>query len=87
MQLTDFTPYGAVKASPKGKQVVTHPIQKVLRKYGILTSAKRVKPDYYIVGSKRGGTTSLSKWLVSHPQVASMFPIAEKRKGTYWVCH
>jgi hypothetical protein len=44
------------------------------RGYGVATARWRVPPDFLIVGTKRGGTTSLWNWLDGHPQVLSMFP-------------
>jgi hypothetical protein len=38
--------------------------------YARLTSSARVLPDYLIIGTQRGGTTSLYKYLVRHPQHA-----------------
>ncbi len=43
-----------------------------------------VRPDYLIIGTKRGGSTSLARWLVEHPDVAPLFPSREGRKGTYY---
>ncbi len=36
---------------------------------GLATSAGRALPDYLIIGTQRGGTTSLSRHLTSHPMV------------------
>lgn len=44
------------------------------RLYALATAGQRVVPDYFVVGTKRGGTTSLWNWLDAHPQVLSMFP-------------
>lgn len=38
--------------------------------YARLTSSGRVLPDYLIIGTQRGGTTSLYKYLVQHPAAA-----------------
>ena len=35
--------------------------------YARLTSSTRLLPDYLIIGTQRGGTTSLYKYLVRHP--------------------
>jgi hypothetical protein len=35
--------------------------------YGRVTGSLRVLPDYLIIGTQRGGTTSLYKYLVRHP--------------------
>jgi hypothetical protein len=41
----------------------------VRKSYGTLTAARRVLPDFVIIGTQRGGTTSLFKYLMQHPQV------------------
>src|SRR3989475_12849627 len=38
--------------------------------YAWLTSRGRLLPDYLIIGTQRGGTTSLYKYLVQHPDTA-----------------
>jgi hypothetical protein len=38
-----------------------------------LTAARRRLPDYLIIGTQRGGTTSLYRYLTAHPQVAPAF--------------
>jgi len=55
-----------------------------IRNYGKLTSSFRLLPDYLIIGTKRGGTTSLARWLTQHPEISSLFPKRETRKGTYY---
>lgn len=44
------------------------------RAYGVATVRWRPYPDFLIVGTKRGGTTSLWNYLARHPQVVPMFP-------------
>ncbi len=55
-----------------------------LRRFGAATSGLRCDPDYLIIGTKRGGSTSLARWLVEHPSVLPLFPRRENRKGTYY---
>src|SRR5687767_2090616 len=43
-------------------------------RYGVLTAEHRQLPDYLVIGTKRGGTTSLWGNLRRHPQVLSLFP-------------
>jgi hypothetical protein len=38
--------------------------------YAHVTRSRRVLPDFLIIGTQRGGTTSLYKYLVQHPDVA-----------------
>ena len=44
------------------------------RAWGLATARWRPWPDFLIVGTKRGGTTSMWNYLVGHPQVVPMFP-------------
>jgi hypothetical protein len=50
----------------------------VVRAGGILTSPLRPLPDFVIIGAKRGGTTSLYRYLLRHPRVIPMFPSARR---------
>jgi hypothetical protein len=52
------------------------------RRYGIVTAGLRPGPDFLIVGTKRGGTTSMWNWLVEHPGVLPMFPAPRGNKST-----
>jgi len=56
-----------------------------LRAFGVATSHLRRLPDFVIIGAKRGGTTSLYRYLASHPQVAPLFPAAQNIKGTHFL--
>jgi Sulfotransferase domain len=44
------------------------------RSMGFITARQRQLPDFLIIGTKRGGTTSLFKYLIQHPEVAPIFP-------------
>lgn len=48
------------------------------------TAAWRPGPELLVIGAKRGGTTSLWRYLITHPEILPMFPRAEKLKGTYF---
>lgn len=54
----------------------------VTRRYGMATASRRPLPDFMIVGTKRGGTTSMWNWLVDHPGVLPMFPSPRGNKST-----
>ena len=61
------------------------------RTIGQLTSRWRALPDYLVIGTKRGGTTSLQQYLTAHPDVlepkaakASHFFDANYAKGWSW---
>ena len=55
-----------------------------LRSYGVATAGMRRPPELIVVGAKRGGTTSLWKYLDAHPGILPTFPRAEQIKGTYF---
>ena len=71
--LRDRLPGGAVSAA-KG----------VVHATGRATSGLRVRPDFLIIGCKKGGTTSLMNWLVEHPDVARMYPSFQRRKSPHY---
>lgn len=52
------------------------------RGYGMATARWRGKPDYLIIGAKRGGTTSLFNYLRMHPGVLGIFPQPRATKST-----
>jgi hypothetical protein len=58
-------------AAPRGVKDVANAST---RAYGVATARWRAHPDFLIVGTKRGGTTSLWNYLIAHPQVLPMFP-------------
>lgn len=64
--------------------------RRTLRRYGMLTAVARGLPDFLIIGAKRGGTTSLYRYLAQHPDVLPLFPSArsfpmrEDRKGVHY---
>lgn len=55
-----------------------------LRTAGELTADRRCDPDFLIIGTKRGGTTSLYKYFLEHPAMLSTFPRPARVKGTYY---
>jgi hypothetical protein len=56
-----------------------------LRRWGMATAKARPLPDLLVIGAKRGGTTSLWKYLDAHPGVLHNYPRAENIKGTYFL--
>lgn len=66
-------------ASPRWVKDVSNT---VTRTYGTRTAALRPLPDFLVVGTKRGGTTSLWNYLGAHPAVLPMFPAVRGRKST-----
>lgn len=62
---------------------VTRRVRRHLVDYGVRTSARRPLPDFLIIGTKRGGTTSLWNYLIRHPLVPRLFP-AWNTKATHY---
>lgn len=80
-----MTPYGAPYRAPEDtKAKVRAHARETIRRFGELTAPLRADPDYLVIGTKRGGTTSMAKWLLEHPDVSPLFPARETRKGTYY---
>ncbi len=52
------------------------------RAYAQGTGRSRPNPDFLIIGTKRGGTTSLFNYLLMHPGVLGLFPQLRGRKST-----
>jgi hypothetical protein len=59
-------------------------VKRALRAYGVGTSPIRPLPDFLVIGAKRGGTTSLFRYLLEHPCVAPLFPSAQQVKGVHF---
>ncbi|WP_228386275.1 sulfotransferase domain-containing protein [Ornithinicoccus halotolerans] len=54
----------------------------------LATAANRPVPDFLIIGTKRGGTTSLFKYLAQHPGVLALYPQPRDKKSTdYYFSH
>jgi hypothetical protein len=80
---TDASLATRLRRGPAGRALTTT-AKGAIRRYGVLTSAHRRGPELVIVGAKRGGTTSLWKYLDRHPGFLATFPRAEQIKGTYY---
>jgi Sulfotransferase domain len=52
------------------------------RSYGLGTTPWRQPPDFLVIGTKRGGTTSLFSYLMMHPGVLGLFPQTRGKKST-----
>lgn len=59
-------------------------VKRGLRAYGVATAGVRTLPDFLVIGAKRGGTTSLYRNLVTHPDVLPLMPSREKIKGPHY---
>jgi hypothetical protein len=55
-----------------------------LRRAGLATARQRVLPSFLVIGTKRGGTTSLVNWLFAHPEVMPLFPAAQQIKSPHY---
>ncbi|MGX6605978.1 sulfotransferase domain-containing protein [Micromonosporaceae bacterium Da 78-11] len=55
-----------------------------LVRYGERTSDRRALPDFLIIGTKRGGTTSLWNYLIQHPLVPRLFPAWNTKTSHYF---
>ncbi|MFY1633776.1 sulfotransferase domain-containing protein [Solwaraspora sp. WMMB335] len=62
---------------------VTDRVRQSMVHYGVRTSDQRPLPDFLIIGTKRGGTTSLWNYLIQHPLVPRLFP-AWNTKATHY---
>ena len=59
-------------------------IRGAARGAGLLTARARVLPDFLVIGTKRGGTTSLWFALAGHPDVAPLFPALQEQKSPHY---
>lgn len=77
---------------PRGVQLVRQatprPVQlaakSAVRSWGARTAARRPLPDYLIIGAKKGGTSSLTNWLIQHPDNLRMFPSFQPLKSAHF---
>ncbi len=59
-------------------------VKAALRRAGEASAAIRPLPDFLVIGTKRGGTTSLWRYLLSHPGVLPMMPRAQHIKSPHY---
>jgi hypothetical protein len=59
-------------------------MRELLVRYGEKTSDRRPLPDFLIIGTKRGGTTSLWRYLTQHPLVPRLFPAWNTKTSHYF---
>jgi hypothetical protein len=52
------------------------------RRFALQTVGDRRGPDFLIIGTKRGGATSLFNYLLMHPGVLGLFPQSRGKKST-----
>lgn len=63
---------------------VRNVVRSVARSWGTATADRRGLPDFLVVGTKRGGTTTLFRALQSHPGVAPLFPSRQHTKSPHY---
>lgn len=71
----------------KSPRWVRDSADRLTRQFGLVTSGRRTLPDYLIIGTKRGGTTSLYNYMLRHPGVMRMFPASRDVKSTDYFFH
>jgi hypothetical protein len=59
-------------------------VREALVRYGERTSDRRPLPDFLVIGTKRGGTTSLWRYLIQHPLVPRLFPAWNTKTSHYF---
>jgi hypothetical protein len=69
------------RAAPTG---LRSGLKQGLVRYGERTSDRRPLPDFLIIGTKRGGTTSLWNYLIRHPLVPRLFPAWNTKTSHYF---
>ena len=67
--------------APKGAK---EQVRELLVRYGERTSDQRPLPDFLVIGTKRGGTTSLWRYLIQHPLVPRLFPAWNTKTSHYF---
>ena len=80
-----MTPYGSkLESATSLRKRAALAVQNGFRAFGVATASLRADPDYLLIGTKRGGTTSMARWLLDHPDVRGLYPAVERRKGAYF---
>jgi hypothetical protein len=59
-------------------------VRELMVRYGERTSDRRPLPDFLVIGTKRGGTTSLWRYLIQHPLVPRLFPAWNTKTSHYF---
>lgn len=52
------------------------------RRYALATVSGRTAPDFLVIGTKRGGTTSMFNYLMMHPGILGLFPQSRAKKSS-----
>ncbi|MET8147719.1 sulfotransferase domain-containing protein [Actinoplanes sp. NPDC049668] len=65
-------------------RAATEGVRELMVRYGERTSDRRPLPDFLVIGTKRGGTTSLWRYLIQHPLVPRLFPAWNTKTSHYF---
>jgi hypothetical protein len=57
--------------------------RKIMRTYRIMSSPWRALPNFIIAGAQKSGTTSLYRYLLSHPQIIGIYPRRPDKQTTW----
>lgn len=69
------------RTTPRPAQLA---VRSAARTWGSRTAEHRPLPDYLIIGAKKGGTSSLTNWLIQHPDALRMFPSFQPLKSAHF---
>jgi hypothetical protein len=58
--------------------------KRAFEQLGEATARWRDLPDFLIIGTKKGGTTSMMSWLIAHPDVMRLVPGFQRRKSPHY---
>ena len=70
-----------VRVRPGVPPVLKGAANRTTRAYGVATARWRSLPDFLVLGTKRGGSTSMWNYLAAHPNVLPMFPTVRQLKS------
>ena len=65
-------------------RAVRRTAKQALRRYAEATAGLRPGPGFVIIGAKRGGTTSLHRYVREHPSIRPLFPGIRHIKGVHY---
>lgn len=90
MPATASEPWLASSGRTRGRGWLWMAGRRTVRAAGLISAPLRPPPDFLLIGAKRGGTTSMYRYLLQHPHVLPMFPsarrlpMAEDPKGAHY---
>jgi O-antigen/teichoic acid export membrane protein len=75
-------PPGVTAGTSVSRGPVRRAVRSGARAWGMLTADLRPPPEFMVIGTKRGGTTSLGAYLYAHPRVTPLVPPRLAPKGS-----